>query len=209
MFADAEAAEAAEDDEEDEDMDGEDETAAGDEEAVADEEGESTGQDMEMDEEGAGEDEQKQAEDVDEEVFVNPSPIRTRNNRNPRSPSLSISTTKPSTTKPTQPTRQQQPLLTPSRAQRKIERKKPTKQAAEEEKVADDAMEAEDEGAVSEPDSPAKNTRSHRTKAPVSVAPPVAAVTTPRRSARAKSAAMEQQAGDSSGSVVRTRARRK
>ena len=212
LFADDEAGDEDDDEEEDngEEEEEEEEERSEHMDAADEEQDEEEEEDVQMDEQ-ADEEEEEAEQAVDEEVFIQPSPIRTRNSRQQRSPGLSINTQLAAAKQTKQ---QRQPLLTPSRTQQRNERRKPVeerKEAEVEQKADRDAMEAEDEEAeevVSEPDSPAKNTRSHRQKAAAATAPPIAAVTTPRRSARAKSSAMDQPVKDTV-STVRTRARRK
>ena len=206
------AEEEGEDDDEDEEMDEDDDEAAEDdddeeneEQDGADEEDEQAESTETVDDEQAEAMEMDEREEDEEALVVKPSPVRTRSGRAPRSPTLSISTQKT----------KQQPLLTPSRAQQTNEKRRRANEDKDE--AVDEKADAEpiesiieaNEEQVSEPDSPAKNTRSHRKKAGAPAAPPVVAVTTPRRSARARSSGSDQQAMSDIGSVTRTRARRK
>ena len=198
-----------EEDEEDEEME-EEEGAADDkddeEAAEQEEEKEEEEEAKDTDAAAEGQDEDEEMDDQDEdEIELKPSPLRTRRNQQQRSPALSI-TTQLAAIKHTK----QQPLLTPSRTQQRKERKPTTEERKEAERQVDaGAVDIEvEEEVVSEPDSPAKNTRSRRQKSAAPSAPPIAALTTPRRSARGKSNADQQTISDI-GSTVQTRARRK
>ena len=142
------------------------------EEEEEEEEGEEEADDDKEDDamEAAGEDELKQPvppaerrpeekvddddDDEEDEIFLNPSPARTRT-RHARQ--LSVDTAKGKG--------QAAPTLTPSKAQQRLQERQERERRGEKgnERVAMD-----EEEQVSEPDSPAKHTRSHDAKVPTS-----------------------------------------
>ena len=175
---------AVEEEEGEEGEEGEEEMEGG-EDGVADEEMKEEDEEVK---EGEDED-RKGEEEVEDEVFFNPSPPR-------RGRPSSVNTTRAP------------PALTPSKAQQRAQEKKEKKRRKEEE-VVSVAMEEEEQ--VSEPDSPAKHTRS-KAKLTGTAPPP----TLPARRGRGKNAAVEEAKSDGesaaatiqSGRQTRSRAKK-